>query len=155
MFWGLFLVFLLACAASAATGAMFQPGAWYRSLAKPPWTPPDWVFPVTWTILYLCISAAGARVAQLDGNGFAMAFFAVQVGFQTLWTPVFFGLHNIRAGLVVIAVLWASVAATLLLFLQLDLIAGLLFVPYLVWVSIAAALNFSVWRLNDASPVAT
>ena len=58
----LFLTYLAACGAAAATGAMFQPGEWYRGLSKPRWTPPDWLFPVAWTVLYLSMSAAAARV---------------------------------------------------------------------------------------------
>lgn len=144
----LFLIFLMACAGAATTGAMFQPGKWYEALAKPSWTPPNWLFPVAWTTLYLCISAAGARAAPLDTTGYAMAAFAVQITFNTLWTPIFFGLHRMGAGLAVIGILWIAVATTLWLFLQLDWLAGILFVPYLVWVSVAFALNLSVWRLN-------
>lgn len=155
MDWTLFAIFFAACAAAATTGAMFKPGAWYDALAKPPWTPPPWVFPITWTVLYLCIAYAGARVAVLPDNAQAMGFFAVQIAFNTLWTPIFFGLHNTKAAMVVILCLWAAVAATMLSFLQLDLIAGLLFVPYLVWVTIAASLNFEVWRRNRKSPVTT
>lgn len=148
MDWILFGIFLACCGAAAATGAMFQPGAWYDSLKKPSWTPPDWVFPVTWSVLYLCIAGAAARVAVLDGNAYAMAFFALQIALNTLWTPIFFGLRRMGAGMMVILALWVSVAATLVAFWQLDLIAGLLFVPYLIWVSIASALNWSVWRAN-------
>jgi len=155
MDWMLFLIFLVGCGAAATTGAMFQPGEWYDALAKPRWTPPDWVFPVTWTVLYLCIAAAAARVVVLDGNAYAMAFFAVQLAFNVLWTPIFFGLHRMKAALLVIVLLWASVAATLWHFWQLDWIAGLLFVPYLVWVSIATALNFEVWRLNRHNALRT
>ncbi|MBJ3761456.1 tryptophan-rich sensory protein [Maribius pontilimi] len=155
MDWTLFLIFLAACGGSAATGAMFQPGQWYDALAKPSWNPPNWVFPVTWTVLYLCIANAGARVAQEDGNAYAMGFFAVQIAFNTLWTPVFFGLHRMKAAMVVIICLWLAVAATTIAFWQLNLIAGILFIPYLVWVSIAAALNFEVWRLNRHTPIVT
>jgi len=148
MDWGLFLTYLAACGAASATGAMFEPGTWYRSLSKPIWTPPGWVFPVTWTVLYLCMATAAARVAVLPDSAQAMAFWALQIALNTLWTPVFFGLHRIKAAMVVMAGLWCAVAATTLAFLQLDMTAGLLFAPYLVWVTIAGALNFSVLRLN-------
>lgn len=151
----LFLLFLLACGGAATTGAMFQPGTWYENLRKPDWTPPNWAFPTVWTILYFCIAIAGARAAPLDGSGYAMAFFAVQIAFNTLWTPIFFGLHKMKAGLAIIGVLWLAVLATLVAFWRLDLLAGLLFVPYLIWVSTAFALNFSVWRLNRDRAIAT
>jgi translocator protein len=94
------------------------------------------------------MSFAAMRIAQLPDAGQALAFWAAQIAFNTLWTPVFFGLHRMRAAMVVMAGLWLSVAATTLAFWQLDLIAGLLFVPYLIWVTIAGALNLSVLRRN-------
>ncbi|THD85583.1 tryptophan-rich sensory protein [Aliigemmobacter aestuarii] len=148
----LFLIFLLACGPAAATGAMFSPGEWYRGLSKPRWTPRDWMFPVAWTTLYLCMSVAAARVAGLAGQdarvGMALAFWALQIGLNTLWTPVFFGLHRIRAGMIVLSLLWLAVAATTVAFWMVDAIAGSLFLPYLAWVSVAGALNLSVLRLN-------
>jgi tryptophan-rich sensory protein len=152
MDWSLFLTFLLACAAAAATGAMFEPGAWYRSLRKPDWTPPDWVFPVAWTALYLCMSLAAMRIAQRPDTGQALALWSAQIAFNTLWTPVFFGLRRMRAALLVMVGLWGTVAATTFAFIGHDLWAGLLMLPYLVWVSVAGALNFSVWRLNPGEP---
>jgi translocator protein len=148
MDWTLFLTYLAACGAAAATGAMFEPGAWYRALVKPTWTPPDWVFPVAWTTLYLLISLAAMRVALLPGTGLALALWSVQIAFNTLWTPVFFGLKRLGAGMVVLCGLWLAVAATLWQFWGHDWVAGLMFAPYLVWVTVAGALNFSVWRLN-------
>lgn len=148
MDWTLFLTYLVACGAAAATGAMFEPGAWYRALVKPSWTPPDWVFPVAWTTLYLLISLAAMRVAQLPGTGLALALWSVQIAFNTLWTPVFFGLKKLGAGMVVLCGLWLAVAATMVAFWGHDWVAGLMFAPYLVWVTVAGALNFSVWRLN-------
>jgi tryptophan-rich sensory protein len=148
MDWGLFLTFLAACGGAAATGAMFQPGAWYDALQKPSWTPPNWLFPVAWTTLYLLMSLSAMRVAQLPDAGQALAFWAMQIAFNTLWTPVFFGLRRMRAALVVMVFLWVSVAATTVTFWQVDWLAGLMFLPYLVWVSVAGALNFNVWRLN-------
>jgi translocator protein len=148
MDWTLFAIFLATCFAAGSTGALFEPGDWYKRLTKPSWTPPNWVFPVAWTTLYLCIAAAAARVAPLNGSQYAMAFFALQIALNTLWTPVFFGLKRMGAGMLVLVGLWIAVAATLASFWTLDWIAGLLFVPYLVWVTIAGALNYSVWRLN-------
>ena len=144
----LFVIFLLACCATGATGMLFRPGAWYESLDKPRWTPPNWLFPVAWSTIYLCISFAGARVAVRPDNALALAFWATQAGFATLWTPVFFGLHRLRWALWVMAVLWPVVAAATWFHWQVDVLAGLAFVPYLAWVTVAAALNASVWRLN-------
>jgi translocator protein len=144
----LFFTYLVACGAAAATGAMFQPGDWYRNLAKPRWTPPDWLFPVAWTTLYICMSLSAMRVAQLPGTGFALALWSVQIAFNTLWTPVFFGLRRLGAGLVILGCLWLAVAATMLAFWGHDWVAGLLFAPYLLWVTVAGALNHSVWSLN-------
>ena len=154
-----FLIFLLTCGPAAATGAMFSPGEWYRGLRKPGWTPPDWLFPVAWTTLYIFMSLAGERVARQAGAdaavGAALALYAVQIGLNTLWTPVFFGLKRMRAGMVVLALLWLAVAATLIAFWRVDWVAGLLFLPYLAWVSVAAALNWSVMTMNPDEPRAT
>ncbi|MBI1170396.1 sensory protein TspO [bacterium] len=148
MDWGLFFTYLGACGAAAATGAMIQPGAWYDALNKPSWTPPRWVFPVAWTTLYLLMSLAGMRLAQHGGSGQAQAFWSLQIALNTLWTPIYFGLHRIRAAMVVMVCLWLSVAAATWSFFGVDFLAGLMFLPYLVWVSIAGALNFSTMRLN-------
>lgn len=133
---------------AGATGGLFSPDAWYRNLNKPSWTPPDWVFPVTWIVLYVCMAVAGARVAMMEGNGVAMAFWSMQIAFNALWTPVFFGLKKIRTAMGIIVVLWAAVFCTMVALWTVDTVAGLLFVPYLIWVTIASALNASVWRLN-------
>lgn len=148
MDWPLFFIFLAACGAAAATGAMFNPDVWYRDLKKPVWTPPDWLFPVAWTTLYLCMAYSAMRVALLPDNAHAMAFWALQIALNTLWTPVFFGLHRIRSGMVVMVFLWLAVAATTFAFFQMDTVAGVVIFPYLIWVTIAGALNFSVMRLN-------
>ena len=148
MFWLIFCIFFAACLGAGVTGGLFPPGPWYRKLNKPAWTPPDWVFPVTWMVLYACMALAGARAAMAPENGVAMAFWAMQIAFNGLWTPVFFGLRKIRLAMAVVSILWLSVLCALLALWQVDLIAGLLFVPYLIWVTIAAALNAAVWRLN-------
>lgn len=150
----LFLIFLAACFGAAATGATFPPGQWYQRLAKPNWTPPNWVFPVMWTTIYVLISFAAARVAGVEGSAFAMAFWAAQIAFNALWTPVFFGLRRLRGALIVMAFLWLSVLGCVVSHWQLDLWAGLAMLPYLAWVSVAGVLNLSVARLNpDVEPL--
>lgn len=150
--WMLFFTFLLACGAAATTGAVFKPGAWYASLAKPWWTPPNWLFPLAWFTLYILMSFAAMRVAPLEGSAQAMALWSVQIAFNTLWTPIFFGLKRMFGGLIVIVFLWSSVAATAWTFWQLDPIAGGLMAPYVLWATIAALLNLSVWMMNLTGP---
>lgn len=144
----LFAVFLAASFGAGATGAMFPTGAWYKQLAKPSWTPPNWMFPVMWTSIYILIAFAGARVAGLPGSGYALAFWAMQIAFNALWTPIFFGLRRLKGSLIVMAGLWVGVAGATVTHFQVDLWAGLAFVPYLIWVTIAGALNFTLARLN-------
>lgn len=148
MDWTVFILFVGACGAAAATGSLFPPGPWYRALAKPSWTPPDWLFPVAWTTLYIASAFAATRVAMLDGNAHAMGFWAFQIGLNALWTPVFFGLERIKGGFIVLVFLWIAVLGSMITFFAADTIAGLLMVPYLIWVSVAGALNVAVWRLN-------
>ena len=144
----IFLVLLASCFAAGSTGALFPPGDWYRSLKKPGFTPPDWVFPVVWTSLYVLIAIAGARVANMPQAGLALALWALQVALNAIWTPIFFGLKKVRLALVVVSLLWLSVAFGMLALFQLDTLAGLMFVPYLIWLSIATALNLRVVQLN-------
>lgn len=151
----LFAIFLLACAGAGATGAVFTPGAWYESLNKPWFTPPDWAFPVAWTTIYLLISFAGARLAVLEGSQYAMAFWAAQSALATLWTPLFFGLRRIKGSLAAMGPLWLCVFGCMVSAFALDFWAGLAFVPYMAWVTVAAALNFEMWRLNRGEPILT
>lgn len=152
MDWTLFALFAATCFVAASTGGLFRPGAWYDGLRKPGWTPVPWVFPLVWSVLYIAIAVAAARVAGQPGSGMALAFWALQIALNTLWSPVFFGLHRMGLAMGIIAALWLAVLGAMVSLWRIDLIAGLLFAPYLVWVSIAAALNFSVWRLNRGVP---
>ena len=149
-----FLIFLAACFAAGSSGALFPTGKWYKGLNKPSWTPPDWIFPVAWTTLYLCMSFSAALVAQDPDGGIGLAFWALQIAINTLWTPVFFGLRRIKLGFYILAGLWIAVAATMVSFFVVNPLAGWLFVPYLIWVSVAGALNLSIWRLNPEEAAA-
>lgn len=149
-----FVIFFAATVAAGATGAMFPTGEWYKQLNKPSWVPPNWVFPVAWTTIYLLIAFAGARVVGIEGSQPALAFWALQIAFNTLWTPVFFGLRALKKSLPIMAGLWVAVLGCVITHFQVDFWAGMAFVPYLVWVTIAAALNLKVVQLNpDQKPL--
>jgi translocator protein len=141
---------LAAVLAAGAAGSLFRPGAWYRRLKKPGWTPPDRLFPVAWTLLYLAMAVAAWRVAlsphRLAPAG--LAFWTCQIVLNALWSPVVFGARRLRAGVVVIGALWVAAAATTWLFWQAVPPAGWLMLPYLAWISCAGALNFAIWRMN-------
>ena len=146
-----FLAFLSASAAAAVTGSLFLPGAWYQSLKKPDWTPPKKAFPIIWTALYIASAIAATRVALSDDPAPGLALWSVQIALNTLWTPVFFGAHRMATGMVVIALLWLVLAITCVVFLQTDLWAGLLMLPYFAWIGLASALNWRIWRDNRDS----
>jgi len=148
MDWAIFGICLVACAAAGTTGSAFPPGSWYERLNKPWWTPPNWLFPVAWSTLYIAMSAAAALVAGKPGGEYAMALWALQIAFNTLWTPIFFGLRRIKGAIPVIVLLWLSVTACGVAMYLVEPIAGYLFVPYIAWCTVAAALNIAVWRLN-------
>ena len=143
-----FFIFLLACGAAASTGLLFKPGQWYESLVKPGFTPPNWLFPVAWSIIYLLLAWAGYRLTLIPGSQVVLALWATQIALNTLWTPVFFGAHRVFAAMIILALLWLVVAAMVVMALRLDLITGLILFPYLVWLCVAAALNFSILRNN-------
>lgn len=132
----------------AATGAIFKPGAWYEALSKPSWTPPDWVFPVVWMLLYLMISGAGWLVWEKAGWSVAMGFWGVQLVFNGAWSWLFFGRRRMDQAFVDVTLLWLSIAGFIILAWPISIVAALLFLPYLLWVSIAATLNLTVWRMN-------
>lgn len=147
--------FLAACFLAAATGILFKPGEWYERLQKPSWRPPNRLFAPVWTVLYLMIAFSGWlvwRTEGLDGAGLALTLYAVQLFLNAIWTPVFFGLHRLDLGFVVIALLWIAIAATIVAFAAVSGIAALLLIPYFVWVSFAGVLNYTVWQMNRTLP---
>ena len=147
-----FLIFLAATAAAAATGTIFRPGDWYEGLRRPDRAPPKWAFPLVWTTLYVLMAWAAARVAPLPAAGYALALWALQIALNTLWTPVFFGAHRMGLGAAILLLLWLTVATMLWQFWRLDGWAALMILPYLAWLSLAAALNVRIWRDNRGAP---
>ena len=143
------LGFLAASFVAASSGAVFRPTAWYAAIEKPRWTPPNWVFPVVWSVLYLAIAVAGWLVWRKVGLApLPFTAFAAQLVLNAAWSALFFGLRRPDAAFADLVLLWLSIVATLVLFAGIDTVAALLFVPYLAWVTTAGALNLSVWRRN-------
>jgi tryptophan-rich sensory protein len=128
---------------------------WYQTIAKPSFTPPNWVFPVAWTLLFTMMGAAFWRVLRrppgTPWRRTAVALFIAQLICNAAWSAAFFGAHSPIYGLYVIAPLWVLILGTLLVFRLMDAVAALLLVPYLAWVSFAALLNAVIWRMNDGS----
>jgi len=124
---------------------------WYAGFRKPSWTPPGWLFGPVWTVLYLSMAVAAWLVWRrvgLSGAAVPLAVFGIQLALNLVWSFIFFGRNNIGLALVDIVLLWLAILATILAFRQVSTLAGWLLVPYLMWVTFAAALNFSVWNMN-------
>ncbi|WP_102961360.1 TspO/MBR family protein [Mangrovicella endophytica] len=145
-------VFLLLSLLVAATGILFRPGRWYETLQKPSWTPPNRAFPIIWTVLYVMIAVSGWLVYNRVGLAtWPFTAFAVQLVLNAAWSPLFFGIRRPALALVDILLLWCAIVWTIVLFAGVSAVAAWLLVPYLVWVSIAAALNLSVWTRNPGA----
>jgi translocator protein len=143
---------LVLCFSAASLGAVFMPGEWYASLKKPSWNPPGWIFGPVWTALYAMMAVAAWLVRRRGGfstHRKPLVIFLVQLALNAGWTPLFFGLHSPSLAFAEIVLLWLAIAATIVVFRPVSRTAMLLLVPYLAWVSFAAALNFALWRLNS------
>jgi translocator protein len=153
----IFLGFLLASFAAAAIGGIASGVGvreWYPTLQKPAWTPPSWLFGPVWSFLYLCIAVAGFlawRKAGFAGARWALSWYAVQLVLNAAWSWVFFGLRQPGWAFAEIVVLWASIVVTTIALFRVTVPAGLLFLPYLAWVTFAMALNGSIWRMNPTA----
>ncbi len=132
-------------------GAQFVPGQWYTTIAKPSWTPPGYIFGPVWTLLYIMMGVAAWFVWKQAGFSAAKAALLLFIGqliLNGLWSWLFFGWHRPDLALIDIFVLWVMIALTTVAFWRHSTSAGILFIPYLAWVSFASALNFSIWQLN-------
>lgn len=140
-----------ASARLAPTGA---DSPWYMALAKPEPTPPDWVFPVAWSAIYVLLGLALAMIINARGSrlrGPAIVLFAVQMGFNLAWSPVFFGMHLVTIAFGILCVLFALALATTILFGRIRVGAALLLIPYLGWLGFAGWLNWEIHQLNPSA----
>ena len=124
------------------------PGGWYAGLQKPFFNPPNWIFGPVWFVLYVCIGIAGWLIWRVNRQSGAMKAWVAQIGLNWLWSPIFFSFHLLWPALFVILAIFGLVAVFIRLAWGVDKRASLLFVPYLMWVGFASALNFSVALLN-------
>jgi tryptophan-rich sensory protein len=131
-------------------GMFTLPGAWYAALSKPAWNPPPWIFGPAWTLLYTLMAIAAWLVWKQDGWRRPLRLYFAQLLLNAAWTPIFFGAHQLGWALLEITALWIAILLTMLSFRRVSRPAGWLFAPYLAWVTFAAILNFTLWRMNPA-----
>lgn len=151
------LILLLGFASGRAVPSGMENG-WYVALAKPALTPPGWVFPVAWTTLYVLMGFALAMILHARGargRPLAIGLFVVQFALNLIWTPLFFGMHQIGAALLVIVLMLVAAIATTIAFSRIRVTAAWLLLPYLVWISFAGVLTWRIGQLNpDAGTLA-
>ncbi len=146
--------FLVLCLAISAIGGWVTAdsvGTWYRTLQKPVFNPPDWVFAPVWTLLYLMIALAGWRVWRrvgFSGARAGMVAYSAQLALNLAWSFLFFGGRLMGTALAEILLLLVAIGVNAALFWRTDRLAGWLLIPYAAWVAFACLLNFALWRLN-------
>jgi benzodiazapine receptor len=149
------VISLLVCQVAGLIGSAFTSPSiptWYAAIKKPSFTPPNWLFAPAWITLYVLMGVSAFLVWR-KGLGdsqvkIALSIFIVQLIFNILWSVVFFGLKSPLAGFVIIVILWIAILLTILNFFKISMAAGLLLIPYILWVSFASILNFSIFILN-------
>lgn len=158
------LLTVIICNLAGIVGSFFTSPAiqsgWYAGIVKPVFNPPAWIFAPVWTILFVLMGiSAGLVWIRLDTNNssarfrikIALVLFAIQLILNTLWSIIFFGLHGISGAFVEIIFLWFAIGATIITFAKISRPAALLLVPYILWVSFAGYLNYSIWQLNPST----
>ena len=147
------LVITLSAAALGAAASVHA-AAFYGGLVRPEWAPPSSVFAPVWTVLYVSMAVAAWLVWRTEGfrrAGGPLTLFFIQLALNASWSWLFFGWHRGALAFAAILLLWIFIAATVIAFWRIRVMAGALLVPYLLWVAFAAALNHAVWQLNPQS----
>lgn len=149
------LAFVLVSELAGVIGSFFTFSnipTWYAGLEKPAFNPPNWVFGPVWTALYFLMGVAAyivwAEGMEKKGVKRALGIFGAQLAVNVLWSIVFFGMQSPMMAFFVIIVLWALIIETIREFYRISKWAGIALIPYILWVSFAAVLNFAIWMLN-------
>ena len=147
---------ILICQFAGLIGSFFtfrSIPTWYKNLKKPSFAPPNWIFAPVWVTLYALMGISVFIILRADLSNLsvqlALLIFGVQLALNVLWSFVFFKLRSLRGGFITIVVLWIAIFLTILSFLNISLFAALLLVPYIIWSSFAAVLNYSISMLNN------
>jgi len=152
--WIKLVIAVLVCQLAGIAGAIYTSGSlttWYAALAKPLFNPPNWIFAPVWITLFLLMGISLWLVWQKEKKkniNTAFVFFSIQLVLNAMWSAFFFGMQNPLYALIDIALLWLAILATILSFWKISKSASYLLVPYILWVTFAAVLNFYIWRLN-------
>ena len=137
----------------AVIGYRFPAPEYYDRLEKPGWAPPGWLFGPVWTVLYALMGIAAWLVAgnAASASRTPLVLWGAQLALNATWTPIFFGLRAPGLALGNIVLLWLALVGTVTAFFSRRPVAGVLLIPYLIWVSFATALNFAIWRRNRSN----
>jgi len=149
------IVAVVLCQLAGIIGSIFTVSAingWYSTIEKPLFNPPNWIFAPVWTTLFLLMGISlyliWEKGIQKKEIKTAVSVFGLQLALNVLWSVLFFGLKNPFFAFIEIILLWVTILATTILFYRISKKAGLLLIPYLLWVTFAAFLNYSIWMLN-------
>ena len=147
------VISIVMCLSAGFIGSFFTMKnipTWYASLNKPTFNPPDWLFGPVWTFLYILMGISFFLIwkTESDGKTFAVAFFIVQLIMNSLWSFLFFGMKNPSFAFIEIIVLWVFILICIITFNKISPLASYLLIPYLLWVSFASVLNYSIVKLN-------
>ena len=145
------ILWIVVSMGAGLVGSRFMPGEWYASLAKPSWNPPSYVFGPVWTTLYILMGISAWlvwRKVGFSGAASVLGLFLVQLVLNSLWSYLFFGIHQPGLALIEIVILWSVILVITIGFWRISVIAGIILLPYLCWVGFASVLNLQLWRLN-------
>lgn len=153
-FWKLILA-IVVCEGAGLIGTIFTTPAipgWFKTLNRPDFAPPNWLFAPVWTTLFLLMGIAAwlvwRRGLNEPGVKKALGIFVLQLVLNVGWSAIFFGLKNPGLAFVEIILLWLAIVWTVIVFARISKPAGWLLAPYIAWVTFASVLNFAIWRLN-------
>ncbi|HOL21998.1 MAG TPA: tryptophan-rich sensory protein [bacterium] len=150
------IVSLLVCLMAGVIGSIFTSISvdnWYKTLNKPVFNPPSWLFAPVWTFLYITMGFSLFLIWSYDDKQnkrkyIALIFFSVQLFFNILWSVFFFGMKSPFLAFVDIILLWGSILITMILFKRISVLSSILLIPYFLWVTFAAFLNYAILVMN-------